>query len=312
MNDLYPDELPLALKPIWFYDDCFPRSAALKLTSVFLHRNYEMDMHTHDFFELNVTINGKGAHYANGRRYEITAGDVVIVPPECYHGYHKSSELNVFHVLLHKNYFLKYAGDLNTLSAFRILFNESTQTDNRIVPVFRIDGEPYDRVLNLLWQLDELERKTNLSAERSDYLLSYSLTFALIVLLCKEYTRQYVSEDRSDDTGIIAASEYIHKNYAQKIMLDELCSIGMMSKTLLCDKFKRYYGYTPLEYVNRYRVLVAKNMIIETDKSITEIAQETGFFDASHFLKTYRKYENVNPADLRTQLLSSLNINRNQ
>ena len=59
MNDVYPDELPLALKPIWFYDDCFPKSAALKLTSVFLHRNYEMDMHTHDFFELNVTINGK-------------------------------------------------------------------------------------------------------------------------------------------------------------------------------------------------------------------------------------------------------------
>lgn len=310
MEKSIPDALPLAQKPIWFYDDCFPKTAALKLTSVFLHRNYVMDMHTHDFFELNVTIGGSGAHYANDKCYEINAGDVVIVPPECYHGYYQTSELNVFHVLLHKNYFLKYAGDLNTLSAFRILFNETTPSAKRTVPVFHIDGEPYDRILNLLWQLDELERRTNLSAERSDYLLSYSLTFALIVLLCKEYTRRYVSEDRSGDTGMIAASEYIHKNYAQKITLDELCNIGMMSKTVLCEKFKQYYGFTPLEYVNRYRILVAKNMIIETNKSITEIAQETGFFDASHFLKTYRKYENVNPTDLRTDLLNSLNRNR--
>lgn len=306
MKNIYPGELPLDKKPVWSYADCFPDAATLKLTSIFLHKNYSMNMHAHDFFELNYVINGTGAHYANGKCTEVSRGDVIIIPPECYHGYYRrDSELNIFHILLHKNFFLKYSGDLNTLSSFRILFDNSQRADERRTSMFRIDGEPYERALNLLWQLDGLERSTNESAERSDYLLSYSLTFAFIVMLCKEYTRQFASEDRTDDTGIIAASEYIHKNYAQKIKLEDLCNIGMMSKTLLCDKFKRYYGFTPLEYVNRYRVLVAKNMLIETGKSITDIAQETGFFDASHFLKTYKKYEAVSPSDLRTHLLSS-------
>ncbi len=307
MNNEYPQSLPIDKKPVWFYSDCFPEGAALKLTSVFLHRDYSMDMHAHDFFELNIIIDGFGAHYVNGKRNEVKRGDVVIVPPECYHGYFKQPGLNIFHVLLHKNYFLKYAGDLNALSAYRILFNDNARNVSRNIPMFHIDGEPYERVVNLLWQLDELEQRTNRSAERSDYLLSYSLTFALIVMLCKEYTRQYVSEEHSGDTGIIAASEYIHKNYAQKILLDDLCKISMLGKTLLCEKFKQYYGFTPLDYINRYRVLVAKNMIIETNKSITEIAQETGFFDASHFLKTYRKYEVISPTDLREHALSSMN-----
>ncbi len=306
MKNDYPESLPIDIKPVWVYTDCFPAGAALKLTSVFLHEDYSIDMHAHDFFELNITIDGEGAHYSNGKRNEVRRGDVVIVPPECYHGY-KGEGLDVFHVLLHKNYFLKYAGDLNMLSAYRILFNGDFGSAARNIPMFHISGEPYERVVSLLWQLDELEQKTNRSAERSDYLLSYSLTFALIVMLCKQYTANNMSDDRSGDMGIIAASEYIHKNYAQKILLDDLCKISMLSKTLLCEKFKQYYGFTPLDYVNRYRVLVAKNMVIETDKSITEIAQETGFFDASHFLKTYRKYETVSPTDLRKHALSSMN-----
>lgn len=300
----YPERLPIDCKPVWFYSDCFPASAALKLTSIFLHENYNMNMHAHDFFEVNLVIKGEGVHYSDGKRKLVSRGDIVIIPPNCYHGYWQPGGLDVFHVLLHKNFFLKYAGDLNTLSAFRILFNDNGETPH--AAMFRIDNQAYERIDSLCWQACEFEKNTYLPSERSDNLLSYSLIFALIVMLCKEYTRQNAGNDSSGDAGVIAASEFIHKNYAQKIVLDDLCKISMMSKTLLCEKFKRYYGFTPLDYVNRYRVLVAKNMVIETNKSITEIAQETGFFDASHFLKTYKKYESLSPTDLRDHALSSM------
>ena len=61
-----------------------------------------------------------------------------------------------------------------------------------------------------------------------------------------------------------------------------------------------------MNYVNRYRVLIANNMVIETDKTITEIAQETGFFDVSHMLKVYSRYESESPSKLREGLGKNL------
>ena len=302
----YPEFLPTAEKPTWTYRDCFPSIRTLKLTSVFCHRDYSIDMHTHDFYEINITVRGRGVHYTDKRHYEVGTGDVVVIPPDSRHGYYNAGGLDVFHVLLHSNYFNKYADDLNALSGFHLLFNEDLNLRAaQEIPGFHIEGKPYRELLALLDRLDELEQETNRNPDRADYLLTYSLTFALIVTLCKEYTKQYSprerGEERTRDIGIIAVSEYIHKNYAKKITLADLCQAGMMSKTLLCEKFRKYYGQAPLSYVNRYRVLVARNMIVETDKTISEIAQETGFFDVSHFVKTYSKYENESPSALRAR-----------
>ena len=311
MDKKSPVRLPLADKPIWTYRDCFPDERPLKLTSTFCHKNYNIDMHSHDFYEINITVNGEGMHYANHKSYKVSTGDVVVIPPEIYHGYHNGDKLNVFHVLVHRNYFNKYSGDLSVLSAFNLLLLvDPALRDSYTIPLFHIEGKIYEDILFLLQKLDELEQQTNKIPDRADYLLTYSLSFTLIVTLCKEYARQYApfieSAEKTDDIGIISVSEYIYRNFAQKITLDDLCCVSMMSKTLLCEKFKKYFGQTPMNYVNRYRVLIAKNMVIETDKTITEIAQETGFFDVSHMLKVYSRYESESPSKLREGLRKNL------
>ena len=256
MDKKYPVRLPLADKPIWTYRDCFPDERPLKLTSTFCHKNYNIDMHSHDFYEINITVNGEGMHYANHKSYKVSTGDVVVIPPEIYHGYHNGDKLNVFHVLVHRNYFNKYSGDLSVLSAFNLLFHvDPALRDSYTIPLFHIEGKIYEDILFLLQKLDELEQQTNKIPDRADYLLTYSLSFTLIVTLCKEYARQYApfieSAEKTDDIGIISVSEYIYRNFAQKITLDDLCCVSMMSKTLLCEKFKKYFGQTPMNYVNR-------------------------------------------------------------
>lgn len=307
----YPISLPFSQKPVWFYEDNFPAERPLKLTSVFCHRSYSIDMHSHDFYEVNIIINGTGIHYTEKQQYPVGVGDVIVIPPKTYHGYYNLEHLDIFHILLHKNYINKYSSDLHALSSFHLLFHEDINLRNaQQIPQFHIQGKTYDDILEILYQLDYLEKETNRAPARADYLISYALCCALIVSLCKEYVKQYSTDEtateKPSDLGLLTVTEYIHTHYAQHITLNDLCRVSLMSKTQLCEKFKTYLGTTPLNYVNKYRILAAKNMIIETDKTVTEIAQDTGFFDVSHFLKTYARYETETPSSLRERLKRNL------
>lgn len=130
-------------------------------------------MHSHDFYEINITVNGEGMHYANHKSYKVSTGDVVVIPPEMYHGYHNGDKLNVFHVLVHRNYFNKYSGDLSVLSAFNLLFHvDPALRDSYTIPLFHIEGKIYEDILFLLQKLDELEqRRTRFPIARTTFSL---------------------------------------------------------------------------------------------------------------------------------------------
>ena len=76
-----------------------------------------------------------------------------------------------------------------------------------------------------------------------------------------------------------------------------------MSKNKFYEAFKRVMHTTPLDYLNSYRIAVAKKLLLETDKNVTEISMELGFFDSSHFTKIFKRYLNdMTPTDFRKLL----------
>ena len=72
-----------------------------------------------------------------------------------------------------------------------------------------------------------------------------------------------------------------------------------MSRTLFFKAFKAATGQTPNEFIDSYRVSVAKKLIQENDYSIAEIAEMAGFYDSSHFIKTFKKYCGITPLQMR-------------
>ena len=93
---MLPDSLPIENgKNHWYYTDAFEPSNRGLIQS-FIHFNYNIGMHTHDFWELNIVLNGTGGHYIGKNRFEIKAGDVFIIPPNIQHGYFNLSGLNVY------------------------------------------------------------------------------------------------------------------------------------------------------------------------------------------------------------------------
>lgn len=320
----YPHKIPYENKKVWMYNDIFPNDRPYKLVSCFMHKSYSLNLHTHDFYEINFIVNGKGVHYTENSFKETSVGDIYVIPPGTYHGYHNIDNLDVYHLLVHKNFFYKYNNDFNMLSAFNILFNVDYKARTNVTIKDTISysaNDAFDELLDIFNKLDSIEYKTTFAPQtidlNSSYLLSYSIAISIIAKLCEIYQIHYIKTDSFDenyknDIEMLRVMNFIHTNYHKKITLEELCNVSFSSKTSLTEKFKKYIGQSPLNYVNYYRVQMAKRLIIETEKSISTIAQETGFFDASHLNKIYTKFEKKTPSELKDKLKKrNLNIKIN-
>jgi transcriptional regulator GlxA family with amidase domain len=85
----------------------------------------------------------------------------------------------------------------------------------------------------------------------------------------------------------------------EKIQTRELAEICFMSYATFSRYFKRIFNVSPTEYITALRIKNAKKLLRDTEKPITQIAQDCGFFDLSHFSHYFYKYEKTTPVKYR-------------
>jgi signal transduction histidine kinase/AraC-like DNA-binding protein/DNA-binding LytR/AlgR family response regulator len=95
------------------------------------------------------------------------------------------------------------------------------------------------------------------------------------------------------------AMAYIHEHYAEPISRADLARHVALSEDYLTACFRKELGVTPIAYLNRYRVHQARQLLTNTDKSITEIALEVGFSDSGYFSRVFRREVGLSPEAYR-------------
>lgn len=106
----------------------------------------------------------------------------------------------------------------------------------------------------------------------------------------------------SEKMRIDMLCDYIHKNYSEKITLDDIANAAHISKAECCRVFKRLFHTTPFQYLEYYRLNRSIELLTETDYSISEIAQHVGFCSSSYYTKCFRKEYNCVPHKYRQEL----------
>lgn len=95
------------------------------------------------------------------------------------------------------------------------------------------------------------------------------------------------------------AMVYIHDHYADALGRKEIAAHVGVSQEHLSSCFHREVGVPLVNYVERYRLLRAKELLLTTEKSITEIALEVGFNDSSYFGRIFRRENGISPLAFR-------------
>lgn len=99
--------------------------------------------------------------------------------------------------------------------------------------------------------------------------------------------------------------DYMQKNYAQALTLDELSSIVHLSDGQFCRSFKHLTGMTPFAYLVRLRILESCHDLSATNKKITDIATTHGFNNISYYNRAFLKVMNITPTEYRRQFLKT-------
>ncbi|MDP4097117.1 bifunctional transcriptional activator/DNA repair enzyme AdaA [Paenibacillus sp. P96] len=99
--------------------------------------------------------------------------------------------------------------------------------------------------------------------------------------------------------------QYIDQNYRETITLDTLADICHGSPYHLQRTFKRITGVTPVEYIQTKRINEAIDILINTNKSVTEIASLVGFSNTPYFITLFKKMMEQTPNEYRRSHVSS-------
>lgn len=93
---------------------------------------------------------------------------------------------------------------------------------------------------------------------------------------------------------------YINQNLDRKIAIEELANLLGMSKFHFIRQFKTIYGTTPLQYIKKIRLEKAQNLLIQSDKNISEIAYEVGYQTLSRFSEDFKSFTELSPSAFRS------------
>lgn len=122
--------------------------------------------------------------------------------------------------------------------------------------------------------------------------------------LLEKIQGQLVMEEE-DDKGksvIAPAIMYLDFHVGDSISVAELAKMCLLSETAFRKAFKAYTGMSPAKYRTALKIQKAQSMLqSSTELSVAEVAESLGFYDISHFHKTFTAYVGITPDKFRKQ-----------
>ena len=125
----------------------------------------------------------------------------------------------------------------------------------------------------------------------------YSAVLQCMVLLSKNSNVQ--SQDSFE--AMQTAVEYINDHITEDITVEGICANIYMSKYHFCRLFKEKIGLTVMEYVLKTRVMMAKDLLWCSEKSVTEISADCGFGSISYFSRAFKNETGMTPMQYKKQ-----------
>ncbi|MDI9456049.1 MAG: AraC family ligand binding domain-containing protein, partial [Spirochaetota bacterium] len=168
----------------YFYDPSFP----IKV----LERDPEIPypLHSHDFWELIVIVSGSGTHFDTAGSFELTSGNVFVIPPGFKHGYRDVRDLRLFNILFDISMFEESFFDLSNMSGYQALLKvePSYRHDGSLSTLMQLTPAQQARVLPLLEHM--LVESDSTESEIGAKAGAFAILAQLLVMLFRFYAEQ--------------------------------------------------------------------------------------------------------------------------
>ena len=136
------------------------------------------------------------------------------------------------------------------------------------------------------------------SSSLNNYVIA-NLRNSVCQLLLDTYCYLKGDKTMSDQTIIFEAKQYLEKNYQMPVPMEQLAKYLGYTSTWILKVFTREEGVPPGQYLQRFRIDKAKEMLKNGDLTITKVALENGFSNSQYFSQVFKKYTGMQPKEYR-------------
>ena len=231
-------------------------------------------LHFHEFYDIEVSLEGAGTYSMDGINYNIEAGSFFFMSPSSCHS---------------------------------ICFTENTKLINLM---FTLDAcEPtflyklFDSVPHISVTLSENDQNfVRTIAEEMVHTDQHCYLSAMLNSLLGKINALYCAKETTvKTTAMQYALLYIQSHFKENISLEDVARRINYSPNYFSNKFKSYSGVTFKSYVMNLKLSFAEKLLRSTALSVTEICYQCGFRDFSNFLFYFKRRYGTSPNRYRQE-----------
>ena len=262
---------------------------------VHIFSNEQISLHQQKTWELSYVIFGKGMRVIGDTMELFSSGEVILIPPNIP-PYWSFDESEKDHEGKIENITLTFSEDLlkNTKNAFTELVGPIDRIQE-LEDAISFGGETLQKLQNTLHEM-----KTESNVERLSSLIKI---IALISLpeIASTVGRPIIEDRKTKRLQRVYL--YVMDNFQHHITLDNISMHVGMERTAFCIFFKRMTGQSFFSFLANYRINVACDMLLKTNKNVTEICIASGFRDVPYFNRVFKELKQTTPSRFRAQAL---------
>ena len=113
----------------------------------------------------------------------------------------------------------------------------------------------------------------------------------------------FIQQENAEPPVITKAKAFIQEHQTEDLKLGQVAKAVNMSSFYFCKMFKKVTNINFTDYVARVRIEKSKNLLLNPNLRVSEIAFEVGFQSLTHFNRVFKKLLGQSPTDYRAQLL---------
>lgn len=223
-------------------------------------------------------LSGSGVLMYNDKKYTISQGQAFWIDCEVFHDYRNKigNEWEFLWVHFYGNEVKGYYNQfLNNLSPVINFFDNFTVAE--MIKSIIYNEEHVDARIYLL----------------NSYVLTGIMTQFLLSITSQQdnsfYMPEYLKNIKRD----------IERRFFENISLDELSARHCVDKYHLSREFKKWIGFSPIEYVISLRISYSKDLLKNSELTIREVSEHSGFSNVGHFINMFKKKEKITPLQYR-------------
>lgn len=263
---------------------------------IFYTDSVSSPLHWHYYSEIIYITKGSVTITCNNEKAVLREGDLCYIYPLQLHEFTEAQDTEVQYAVLKFDIHTINIPQAYITKMYDIFIRRTHETDFCMII--------HSELLNMS-NIESLIRHTVKEyTDKNDF---YSLQvqsdiYTLLIEIARK-TEKKIADEREKrtetDFSFYHILEYIDTHSGEPLEIQELAEMCHMSYSHFAKLFRENYGRSCKEYITYIRLNKAQDLLFHTDYDLNYIAQETGFFDCSHFIRTYKKWRGITPKQER-------------